>query len=105
MQVAAVLALFADLEEAELAGWIARGWVQPEAAGAGWEFHEIDVARARLIHDLRYGMEVDEEAMPLVLSLLDQVYELRATLRALLRALEAQPAEVRTSMLAALRSG
>ena len=71
----------------------------------GWEFHEIDVARVRLIHDLRRDMEVGEETMPLVLSLLDQVYELRGTLRDLLRALEAQPEVVRTSVLATLRRG
>jgi hypothetical protein len=33
------------------------------------------------------------------------VYELRGTLRDLLRALETQPEEVRTTMLAALRRG
>ena len=103
MQLTSVLALFADLEETELSVWIARGWVQPEEADAGWEFAEIDIARVRLIHDLRHGMAVGEEAMPVVLSLLDQVYELRGTLRTLMRALETQPEPVRSTVLAALR--
>jgi len=114
MRIASVVALFADLPEAELTSWVARGWVQPDASGpdagegggeAGWEFQAIDVARVQLIHDLRRSMEVGEETMPLVLSLLDQVYALRGTLRDVLGALEAQPEVVRAAVLAALRRG
>ena len=103
MQLTSVLALFADLPEAELTVWIARGWVQPDEVDAGWEFREVDVARVRLIRDLRHDMDVGEEAMPVVLSLLDQVYELRGTLRELLRAVNEQPEPVRNTLLAALR--
>jgi chaperone modulatory protein CbpM len=118
MRITSVVALFADLPEAELTSWVARGWVQPERrdpdpgdvgqgnleqGGASWEFLEIDVARVRLIHDLHRSMAIDEETMPLVLSLLDQVYALRGTLRDVLRALETQPEDVRTSVLATLR--
>jgi chaperone modulatory protein CbpM len=108
MRITAVVALFADLPEVELTSWIARGWVLPDRVGpdsavAEWEFHDIDVARVRLIHDLYHAMAIDEATMPLVLSLLDQVYELRGTLRELLRALEAQPDDVRSTLLAALR--
>jgi len=107
MRITAVAALFADLPEAELTSWVVRGWVQPERndpeqGEAAWEFLEIDVARVRLIHDLHRTMAINEETMPLVLSLLDQVYALRGTVRDLLRALETQPPDVRTSVLAAL---
>ena len=103
MQLSTVLMQFSDLEETELSIWIARGWVQPEPVDAGWEFGEIDVARVRLIHDLRHCMDLGEEAMPVVLSLLDQVYALRTTLRDVLRAVDAQPEPVRSTVLAALR--
>lgn len=102
MQITAVTALFADLPEAELTVWIERGWVRPEPAGAGWMFQEIDVARVRLIHDLRRDMDLTEDTVPLVLSLLDQVYALRGELRAVLRAVEAQPEPVRTALRAAI---
>jgi chaperone modulatory protein CbpM len=110
MRITAVVALFADLPEAELTNWVARGWVRPDQAGSdqgalAWEFHEIDVARVRLIHDLHRAMEIGEETMPLVLSLVDQVYTLRGTLRDLVSALEDQPDDVRKAMLAALRRG
>jgi len=108
MHITSVVALFADLPEAELANWVARGWVRPDQAepgrgDAGLEFAEIDVARVRLIHDLHRTMEIGEDTMPVVLSLLDQIYDLRGTLRDLLHALETQPTEVRTTVLAALR--
>jgi chaperone modulatory protein CbpM len=99
MLITAVAALFSDLPVIELTAWVERGWVLPESAESGWVFHEIDVARVRLIHDLRRDMDVAEETMPLVLSLLDQMYELRGRLRAVLQAVEAQPVEVRQAIL------
>lgn len=116
MQITAVTALFADLPEGELRAWIARGWIRPEPAAQeaveaparevqDWEFEEIDIARVRLVYDLRRAMEVQEDTVPLVLSLLDQVYALRAELRSVLRAIDAQPAPVRESLRALLRRG
>lgn len=102
LQITAVTALFSDLPAQELTGWIERGWVQPEPADSGWVFQEIDIARVRLIHDLRRGMDVDEETMSLVLSLLDQVYATRHRLKAVLRAVEAQPPAVRDAIRAVL---
>ena len=100
MDVATVTALFSGLTQVELTTWVERGWVIPDAAGSGLEFREIDVARVRLIHDLRHGMDVGEDAMPLVLSLLDQVYELRSRLKSLLHAVELQPHDVQRAILA-----
>lgn len=104
MQLTAVTALFADLGEAELVAWVERGWVRPEPAEAGWVFEEVDIARVRLIHDLRHAMAVDESAVPVVLSVLDQVYALRSQLRAVLRAVEEQPEPVRAAIRARLRT-
>jgi chaperone modulatory protein CbpM len=106
MRIERVVALFPDLDAAELAAWIAHRWVQPEPAeGESWIFHEIDVARVYLIYDLRHELDIAEEMMPLVLSLLDQVYELRRTLKAMTRALETQPPEVKDAVLAILKQG
>ena len=102
MQLTAVVALFSDLEETELVAWVERGWVHPEEAGTGPVFHDIDIARIRLIHDLRTAMRIEDETIPMILSLLDQVYDLRAGLRAVLRAVEAQPEPVREAIRAAI---
>jgi chaperone modulatory protein CbpM len=103
MRVTAVIALFPDLREAELLSWVERGWVRPEGTDPDWIFHDIDIARVRLIHDFGRAMAISEETMPLVLSLLDQVYTLRGQIRALARAVEGQPEPVRQAILAALR--
>ncbi len=103
MRLEAIVTRFPDLEVVELAAWIERGWVRPEPAGPeDWIFQEIDIARIQLIFDLRRDMGVSEDTAPLVLSLIDQVYDLRATLKALTRALEGQPPEVRAALLAAI---
>ena len=104
IRFAAVVAQFPELAAPDLADWIARGWVQPEGAGVTeWVFAEIDVARVRLLFDLRLRMRLDEDALTLVLSLLDQVYGLRGALGAMVRALDEQPPGVRAAVLAALQ--
>jgi len=76
-----VCARFSRLDPADLRRWIAEGLVRPDQAPEGLVFQEIDVERVRLILDLRDEMAVEEETLPLVLSLLDQVYELRRRLK------------------------
>ncbi len=61
--------------------WIERNWVRPRGGSGRYEFGDIDVARVRLILELREELRVDEEALPVVLSLLDQLYEERRRLR------------------------
>ena len=90
----------------EISLWIERRWVRAEQQpGGDWTFTEMDVARVRLLAELRVTLEVTEDAMPLVLSLIDQLYDARRTVRALLDALEDQPEAVRQAVLAAARGG
>jgi chaperone modulatory protein CbpM len=72
---------FTRLDLDDLRRWIAEGYVRAETRDEGLCFHEIDAERVRLILDLRETMEVNEAALPVVLSLLDQVYALRRRLR------------------------
>jgi chaperone modulatory protein CbpM len=44
---------------------------------------------------LRDDLALDEEALPLILSLMDQLYGLRRELRALAQAVDREPDEVR----------
>ena len=99
----AVAAMFPDLRESELVSWVERGWVRPEGSEPDWMFAEIDIARVRLIRDFRGAMAIPEDTMPLVLSLFDQVYTLRGQMRAVAKAVEAQPEAVRMAILAALK--
>ncbi len=97
-----VCRLVGDLEPVEIEHWIHERWVLPESGGAGWVFHEVDVARIRLIKEMKRDLAIDEEAMPVVLRLLDQVYALRRRLRELGAALDALPPEARQVIIAHL---
>jgi chaperone modulatory protein CbpM len=68
--------------------WIAQDWVRPQRQAGEPVFEEIDIARVRLIVELRDELEVAEPAIPVVLSLLDQLHASRARMRALLAAME-----------------
>ncbi len=86
----------------DVSRWVELAWVRPEHGTAGWLFREIDVARVQLIMELRDDFSLNEEAMPTVLSLLDQLYEARRQMRALRHALGAVPAEALDAVLRAL---
>jgi len=90
-----LISMVAGLQEAELRRWIDERWVRPEPLSGGYVFREVDVARVRLIVELRQELAIDEEALPVVLQLLDQVYALRRRLRAMSEAIDAQPEAVR----------
>ena len=91
----------AGLDREELERWIAQQWVRPE--GPPWRFREIDVARVRLIVELRREMAIGEEALPVVLSLLDQLYETRRQMRTLCGAIERAPDEMRARIVELVR--
>jgi chaperone modulatory protein CbpM len=88
------------IDRVELSRWVELGWVAPERREADEPvFSDLDVARVCLICDLVHDMAVDEETVPLVLSLLDQVYALRRQMNALTGAIQRQPEDVRRAIL------
>jgi chaperone modulatory protein CbpM len=91
------------VDRLELHRWVEFGWVQPQRpADAEPTFSDLDVARVCLICDLRHDLAVEEETMPLVLSLLDQLYAMRRQMKALQGALQQQPDDVRRAVMAVL---
>src|SRR5919205_345074 len=90
--------------EAEVLRWVEAECLRPEPGG-GYRFRAIDVARLRLIRELDRDLAVDREAIPVVLDLLDQVYDLRRRVRALAEALAEEDEAVRRRVLERWRSG
>ena len=74
----------ARIEVDELDKWLTAGWLVPyhEAAEEA-DYSDIDLARAHLIRDLR-ELGVNDEAIPIVLNLVDQLHGLRRALREVL---------------------
>jgi chaperone modulatory protein CbpM len=98
-----VITRIPGLARADLERWIGNAWVRPDGGAGRYLFQEIDVARVRLIVELRDEMEVDEHALPVVLALLDQLYDTRRRMHDLCDAVSrVVPAELQPVLAAAL---
>ena len=82
---------------------IEQGLVYTSIGHSGPVFGEIDVARLRLICTLQDEMDVDDDMLPSILSLLDHVYNLRRGLRMVARAIASEPKDIRLRILERLR--
>lgn len=69
------------VERHDIERWILLDWIRPDREGNGYVFQAVDIARARLIREMRDEMKLNEDAMPVVLVLLDQLYETRRRMR------------------------
>jgi chaperone modulatory protein CbpM len=83
ISIEVLIAQVPDLDPDDLDRWIDNEWVRPDGHAGDYEFREIDVARIRLIQELRDELQVNEAALPIVLSLLDQLYDMRRRMREL----------------------
>ena len=95
-----VIALFAGLSRDDVRSWVAQGWVIAGARDGDLVFDDVDVARIRFIQHLRNDLEIGDEALPAVLSLVDQIYGLRRELKLLADAVDHQPPRVRAKISA-----
>ena len=75
--VEVLLTVIPGLPRGDLERWISNNWIKPDGRDGDYRFADIDVARVRLILELRDELEVNEAALPVVLLLLDQLYDLR----------------------------
>lgn len=90
------------IERGTLERWITLSWVRPMQGDGEWHFSDADIARIELICDLHRDLGIAEDAIEVILPLLDQVYALRRQMRALTDALGALPEDVRRDVLARL---
>ena len=99
-----VLELLATrIDRPTLEKYILRQWVRPGRKQEDWDFEDIDIARLELICQLRQDIEVNEEGVEVVLSLLDQLYDARSQMRKLIYAINQQPYEIQIDLMAILK--
>jgi chaperone modulatory protein CbpM len=60
--------------------WLEQRWLIPQETSAGMNFSDMDVARARLIQDLKTDFGVNDEGIDVILHLVDQLHGLRRAL-------------------------
>ena len=77
----------------------------PVESDGDFFFDDTDVARVRLIAELRNDLGVNEDAIPVVLRLLDQVYSLRRALSDLNEAIRELPESAQDQLRAYLSDG
>lgn len=87
------------VDRSDLEIWIERVWVRPTQIDHEWRFVEEDVARIELISDLMHDLNLQPDAIDVILPLIDQVYDLRRSLRAITHAVGELPADSRRQVL------
>ncbi|RVT98890.1 MerR family transcriptional regulator [Rhodovarius crocodyli] len=93
------------LQPRQVEAWIEQDLVRPAGRPGAWRFREIDVERLRLIQELRRDMALQEEALPVVLNLLDQLYDTRRRLRRLCDAVDrVAPQDMREALSRLLKN-
>jgi len=88
------------LQRSDLEAWIRDALVAPVAETL--RFSEMECARVRLICTLHYELEIGADTLPVVLSLVDQLYDTRQRLLSLTAAVAAQDKEVQAAIIAAI---
>jgi chaperone modulatory protein CbpM len=70
-----------QLDTPTLNAWVEAEWLVPVISRKKFFFSETDLARARLIQDLKVDFGVNDEGITIILHLLDQLYGLRCLVR------------------------
>jgi chaperone modulatory protein CbpM len=87
----------------DLTVWVERRWVRPVSWGGELSFDEADLARLRLIVEFHRDLAIDDEAMPVVLDLIDRLHATREQLRKVLHAVGDMPLSAQIALLARIR--
>ena len=97
-----VIAAIPGLTQTRLVAFIAAEVVIPLRTASGPAFRHIDIARMRLLCELTDDLDLNETALGVIITLIDQLHAARADLRALAQALAAEPADLRARVGSAL---
>ena len=92
---AELIAAVAPLTPDRLLHYVHLRIVRPVETEEGPRYREIDLRRVTLLCELSDDMELSEDALVIVMNLLDQLHGTRSRLAALMTALGAEEAEVR----------
>jgi chaperone modulatory protein CbpM len=102
MSIDDLVAAIAALQRRDLETWIREELVSPQQQAETVMFSDMECARVRLIATLHYELEVEADTLPVVLSLIDELYDTRQRLLSLSAAVTAQDKNVQAAILAAM---
>ncbi len=97
------LAAVAQLNRKRLVTYVEAEMVRPVQTPRGAQYRQIDIARLELLCELDDLFDLREDALCMVISLIDQLHQVRGELRAVLEAIEQGPDEARRAVGEKLR--
>ena len=90
------------LTRTQLVRFIELDFVRPEHTGPDYQFRQVDIARLELLCDLAHDLDLDETALGIVISLLDQLHAARADLAQVVQVIDGLPPQIKSHIAAAL---
>jgi chaperone modulatory protein CbpM len=88
-----------SIDQSILEDFIARGWVRPVRDVEDYIFDEVDISRIYLICELRIDMKFEVDAVDVIISLMDQLYENKSRFNKIINVIENQPNDVRDKII------
>jgi len=98
-----VITTVTRLTRSRLTNYVQHNFLCPAQSDSGPVFTAADLARIELICDLDEQFDLQGDALGVVLSLIDQLHGVRSELRRVISAIETQPEELRSRIIAALK--
>ncbi|MHA1547363.1 MAG: chaperone modulator CbpM [Alphaproteobacteria bacterium] len=100
MRLDDLVAAISALQRSDLEVWIHEEFVTPRQEVGTLLFTDMECARVRLICTLHYELEIDIDTLPVIMSLIDQLYDSRQRLMSLTAAIAAQDKSVQAAIIA-----
>ncbi len=89
------IAAVPGLSHSRLAAFLAADLVMPLSSTTGPMFRSVDLARLELLCDLADHFDLEDDALGIVIGLVDQLHTARLRLHAMALAMEAEPQDLR----------
>ncbi len=99
MNMEELVSAIEELQQEDLHAWMKQSLVTPQPDADTTMFSEKECARVRLLCTLYYELDLNAEAIPVVMSLIDQLHESRERLFRLSGAIMAQDRNTRSAIL------
>ncbi len=98
-----VIATVTRLTRNRLVRFVEVDLVRPQRDDNGTVYRRIDIARIELLCDLSDDLDLDEAALGIVISLIDQLHAARQDLTFMTRAIDALPEDLRDRISAGMK--
>ncbi|MCU4652677.1 chaperone modulator CbpM [Roseibacterium sp. SDUM158016] len=95
-----VVATVTRLTRTQLYQFVDSDLVRPQRDAGRYVFRHVDIARLELLCDLSQDLDLDETALGVVISLIDQLHAARQELAAVAQAIDALPTDLQARLRA-----